>query len=60
MQALVNCSSTLGDVAVIGRPSLGDSHFQSNVIDNVENFLEFYVHIKYFVYCTHASYKHYR
>ena len=60
MQALVNCSSTLGDVAIIELPSLGNSHFQSNVLDNVENFLEFYVHIKYFVYCTHASYKHYR
>ena len=56
MQALVNCSSTLEDVVVIGHPSLGDSHFQSNVIDNVEIFLEFYVHIRYFVLCTQATY----
>ena len=35
----------LGDVGVIGCNSLGDSHFQTYVIDNVEIVLIFYLHI---------------
>ena len=32
-----DCNSVLGDVGVIWCTYLGDSHFQTNVIDNVEN-----------------------
>ena len=50
----------LGDVRVIWCNSLGDSYFQSNVIDNAENFLEYYLHITYSVFCTLTSSTHYR
>ena len=49
----------LGDMRVIWCNSLGDSHFQTNVIDNVENLLEYYLHISYFVFCTFTSCTHY-
>ena len=49
----------LGDVGVIESYSLGDSHFQTNVIDNVKNLNTFYIHITYFVFCTLANYTHY-
>ena len=50
----------LGDVRVTWCNSLGDSYFQSNVIDNAENFLEYYLHITYSVFCTLTSSTHYR
>ena len=49
----------LGDVRVIGYNSLGDSHFQTNVIDDVGNLFNYYLHITYFVLCTLTSYTHY-
>ena len=36
-----------------------DSHFQRNVIDNVEILNTFYIHITYFVFCTLTNYTHY-
>ena len=42
----------LGEVGVIRCNFIGDSHFQTNVIDNVENLLEYNLHISYFVFCT--------
>ena len=49
----------LGDVRVIGCNSLGDSHFQTNVIENVEHLITFCLHITYFVFCTLTSCTHY-
>ena len=49
----------LGDMEVIESYCLGDSHFQTNVFDNVENLNIFYIHITYFVFCTLTSYTHY-
>ena len=49
----------LRDVRVICCNSLGDSHFQTNVIDDVENLLEYYLHISYFMFCTLTSCTHY-
>ena len=49
----------LGDVGVIWCNSLGDSHFQSNVIDDVENLFEYYLHITFSVLCTLTSCTHY-
>ena len=46
-------------VGVIGCNSLDDSHFQTNVIDNVENLSKFYLHITYFVFYTLTSCTHY-
>ena len=43
-------SMFLEDVRVIRYNSLHDSHFQTNVIDNIENLFEFYLHITYFVF----------
>ena len=37
------------------RNSLSDSHFQTNVIDDVENLLDYSLYITYFVLCTHNS-----
>ena len=34
-----------GDVGVIWSNSLGDIHFQINVIDDVENLLDYYLHV---------------
>ena len=39
----------LGDVGVIESNSLGDSHFQTNVIDNVENLNIFYIYIYIYI-----------
>ena len=49
----------LGDVKVICRNSLGDSHFQTNVIDDVENLFDYYLHIIFSVLCTLTSCTHY-
>ena len=35
----------LGDVGVIGRNSLGDSHFQIYVMNNVKIVIDYYLHI---------------
>ena len=48
----------LGDVKVIWCNSLGDSHFQTYVIDDVEIVLNYYLHITFYVShiftsCTH-------
>ena len=48
-----------GDVRVICCNSLGDSHFQTNVIDDVENLFDYYLHIIFFVLCTLTSCTHY-
>ena len=44
---------------VIWCNSLGDSHFQTNVIDDVENLFDYYLHITFFVICTLTSCIHY-
>ena len=49
----------IGDVGVIWYNFLDDSHFQTNVIDNVENLFNYYLHITFFVLCTHTSCTHY-
>ena len=49
----------LGDVIIIWCNFLGDSHFQTNVIDDVENLFDYYMHITYFVLCTLISCTHY-
>ena len=46
-------------VRIILYNSLGDSHFQTNVIDDVENLFDYYMHITYFVLCTLISCTHY-
>ena len=45
----------LGDVGVIWCKSLGYSHFQNNVIDDVENLFEYYLQFTFFVLCTLTS-----
>ena len=57
----------LGDVGVIWCNSLGDSHFQTNVINDVEILFNYYLHITFYgshtlTSCTHYTkifYKHY-
>ena len=50
----------LGDVRIIQYNFLGDSHFQTNVIDNIENLFDNYLRITFFfVLCTHTSCTHY-
>ena len=49
----------LGNVRVICCKSLGDSHFQANVIDDEENLFDYYLHITFSVLCTLTSCKHY-
>ena len=49
----------IANMRVIGCNSLGDSHFQNNVIDDVENLSNFYLHITYLVFCTLTSCTHY-
>ena len=49
----------LGDVGVIWCNFLGDSHFQTNVIDDVENLFDYYLHITFSVLCTLTSCTHY-
>ena len=38
---------------------IGDNHFQTNVIDDVENLFDYYLHITFPILCTHTSYTHY-
>ena len=49
----------LGNVWVIWYNSLGDSHFQTNMIDDVENLFDYYLHITFSVLCTLISCTHY-
>ena len=49
----------LGDVRVICCNSLSDSHFQTNVIDDVENLFDCYLHIIFSVLSTLTSCTHY-
>ena len=49
----------LRDVRVICCNSLGDSHFQTNVIDDVESLFDYCLHITFPILCTHTSYTHY-
>ena len=49
----------LGDVGVIWCYSLGESHFQSNVIDDVENLFDYYLQLTFSVLCTLTSRTHY-
>ena len=46
-------------VRVIRCNFLGDSRFQTNVIDEVESLSNFYLHITYLVFCTLTSCTHY-
>ena len=48
----------LGNVRVIRCNSLGNSHFQTNVIDDVENLFDHYLHIIFYVLCTLTSCTH--
>ena len=50
----------LRDVRVIWCNYLGDSHCQSNVIDDVENLFEYYLHITFSVLCALTSCTHYK
>ena len=50
----------LGDVGVIWCNSLGDSHFQTYVIDNVEIVFNFYLHITFYVSHTLTSCTHHK
>ena len=45
----------LGDVWVIWCNSLDDSHFQINVIDDVENLFDYYLHITFSIHYTRTS-----
>ena len=49
----------LGNVRDILCNFLDDSHFQTNVIDDVENLFDYYLHITFFVLCTLTSCTHY-
>ena len=49
----------LGNVRDIFCNFLDDSHFQTNVIDDVENLFDYYLHITFFVLCTLTSCTHY-
>ena len=49
----------LGYVSVIWCTSLGDSHFQANIIDNVKNLFDYYLHNTFSVLCTLTSCTHY-
>ena len=42
----------LGDVGVIGYNSLGDSHFQTYLMNNVEIVIDYYLHI--ILHVSHA------
>ena len=50
----------LKDVRVIWSNFLGDSHFQTNVIDDIENLFDYYLYITLFVLCTLISCTHYK
>ena len=45
----------LGDVGVIWYNSLGDSHFQTNVLDDVENLFDYYLQLTFSVLYTLTS-----
>ena len=45
----------LGDVRVIWCNSLGDSHFQTCVMNNVELLIDYYLHITVYVSHTFTS-----
>ena len=45
----------LGDVRVIWYNSLGDSHFQTNVIDDIKNLFDYYLHITFTILCTSCT-----
>ena len=47
------------DVRIICCNFLSDSHFQTNVIDDVENLFDYYLHITFSVLCTLTSCTHY-
>ena len=49
----------LGDVRVIWCNFLVDSHFQTNVIDDVETLLNYYLHTTFSILCIHTSCTHY-
>ena len=49
----------LGDVGVIWYNFLGDSHFQSNVIDDVENLFDYYLELTFSILYTLTSCTHY-
>ena len=44
---------------IILHNSLGDSHFQTNVIDFVENLFDYYLYITFSVLCTLINCTHY-
>ena len=48
----------LGDVRIIQYNFLGDSHFQTNVIDNIENLFDNYLRITFFLYFVHILVAH--
>ena len=48
----------LRDVGVIWSNSLGDSHFQANVIDDVEIVFNYYLHITFYISHTLTSCTH--
>ena len=49
----------LGNVRVIWCNSLGNSLFQTNVIDDVENLFNYYLHITFYVFYILTSCIHY-
>ena len=40
---------------VIWCDTLGNSYFQTNVIDNIETFYDYYLHITVSILCTHTN-----
>ena len=48
----------LGDMRVIWCNSLGDSHFQTYALDNVEIVIDYYLHITSYVSHAITSYTH--
>ena len=49
----------LGNMRVIWCNFIGDSHCQTNVIDDVEILFNYYLHITFSVLCSHISCTHY-
>ena len=49
----------MGDVGVIWCNSLGDSHFQTYVMNNVEVMLDYYLYITSHVSHAFTSYTHF-
>ena len=48
----------LREVRVIWYKSLGDRHFQTNVIDDVGNLFDYYLYISHFLYLVHLLVAH--